>query len=156
MNYDLPDAQSENLAAYAVRLAGTENVVGLFVARDVNQLTEFVNEHCDPTTTEYLVLGAGGMHVVASSVARWSPAEPAYPGQEFFDAEPDVQPLDGTVLNEAWWRAVDRGTWHALDWVPLLRQPRPDEIREPRLHPRAVDTHSLMDAVGDRQEVIEE
>ena len=116
MNNALPGQVSTALTAYAVRLAVHQLVVGLFVARDVDQLADLVGETIDPTTTEYLVLGQGGIHGDGSSASKWSSAELAYPGQEFFEPAQDVHPLDGAVLGESWWRAIDRGTWHPLDW----------------------------------------
>ena len=116
MNSDHPDQVSSALTAYAVRLAVHQNVVGLFVASDVIQLADLVSQAVDPTATEYLVLGPGGIHAVGSSASKWSSAELAYPGQEFFEPAQDVHPLDGAVLGESWWRAIDRGTWHPLDW----------------------------------------
>lgn len=118
MNYHVSDGRSERLAAYAVRNAEHHGVVGLFVAANVNELADLVNQHSDPTTTEYLLLGAGGIHVVGASTARWGPAEPACPGHEFFEVGQDGGPLDGAVLDECWWRAVDGRTWHPLDWEP--------------------------------------
>ena len=117
MNSTLHNQGLEPLAAFAVRLSKTHQVVGVFVAVELNQLADLVLQCVDPTKTEYLVLGPGGICTDLSNTAQWPARELRNANGEFEDFDPaDEDPIKDAKLDEQWWLDIDRGDWHPLDW----------------------------------------
>ena len=71
------------------------------------------------------MLGPGGICVAQPNAAQWPARELLDAAGMFRDFEPaDQDPLKSATLDEYWWRTIDRGDWHPLDWGPAL----PDEV----------------------------
>ena len=103
--------------AFAVRRSENQQVVGIFVALELNQLADLVLQCCDPTATEYLMLGPGGVCTDVLNPAQWPARELPHAEGGFVGFEPeDEDPLKDAKLDEYWWGDIDRGDWHALDW----------------------------------------
>ena len=110
-----------------MRRSDDQQVVGIFVAVGLNQLADLVLQCVDPTTTEYLVLGSGGIYAALPTTAQWPARELRDAEGGFAGFEPeDEDPLKASVLDEYWWREIDRGDWHPLDWDSVL----PDRVVE--------------------------
>ena len=125
MNKDTSSDGLRTLFAFAVRRSETRQVVGIFVALELNQLADLVSQFVDPTTTQYLVLGPGGLCAPLPSSAQWPARELRDAQGAFADFElEDEDPLKEAVLDEYWWGAIDKGAWHSLDWNAVL----PDRV----------------------------
>ena len=104
-----------------MRRSDDRQVVGVFVAVGLNQLSDLVLQCVDPTTTEYLVLGPGGIYAALPTTAKWPSQEVRDADGGFADFEPeDDDPFKGAVLDEYWWSDIGQGDWHPLDWDAVL------------------------------------
>lgn len=120
-------------SAFAVRMSDDHQVVGIFVAEDLEQLAELVDQCCDPASTDYLKLGIGGVYVSARTAAQW-PArmEKNGAGEDVDVVLDDADPLKGAGLDDFWWRDVDDGEWLPLIWKRSLAKAAPPRRRPPR------------------------
>lgn len=50
------------MSGFVVRLAGSKEIVGLFVAESIDRLRWAVDEVCDPHECEYVRIGSGGIY----------------------------------------------------------------------------------------------
>lgn len=122
MDGDDDDFEDELVpTAFAVRLAEDQQVVGIFVAVDLDQLADLVDQCCDPAATEYLRMGVGGVYVGTPTAARWPARELRDPSGEVIDIEPDDEDaLRGASLDDFWWRDIYQGEWFPLVWERSL------------------------------------
>ena len=65
------DDEPPALTPYAIRLAEDRQVVGIFVAENLDRLADLVDQCCDPSATEYLRLGYGGVYVPDRTEAQF-------------------------------------------------------------------------------------
>lgn len=98
------------MTAYLVRLADDHQVVGIFVAEDVDELAYLVDQACDPRATEYLELTSGGAYVGGQTAAQW----PLRMVSEDCAHPDDEDPLRGASLDDAWLDASINGAWTSL------------------------------------------
>lgn len=115
------------MKAFAVRRTESRQAVGIFVAVGLNQLADLVLQCTDPTATEYLLLGPGGIYAALPTLAQWPARELRDVGGGLVGFEPeDEEPLKAAVLDEYWWGNIDRRDWHPLDWDGNI----PDRVEE--------------------------
>lgn len=120
------DDEEPALTPYAVRMTEDRQVVGIFVARDLDELAYLVDQCTDPAATEYLQLGRGGVYVGSATDAQWPAREIRDEHGEPMDVVPqDAAPLDGAELDDFWWLDMDAGDWFPLasDTTTAKRQP---------------------------------
>jgi hypothetical protein len=111
------------MPTYLVRLIDNQDLVGIFVARNVGQLAAAVDECTEPEDCEYIVLGTGGIIWLSKAI----PIPIDLPEDESFD---DPMPWDGASLTDSWWNY-----FYGLetdDWIPIDpdRPPPPPEPPE--------------------------
>lgn len=118
------DDEAPALTPYAIRLAEDRQVVGIFVARDLDELAYLVDQCTDPSGTEYLRLGIGGVYVGGPTTAQWPAREKPDEHGDPFDVEPeDIAPFNGAELDDFWWLDMDNG-----DWIPLVTERLPTRL----------------------------
>lgn len=107
--------------AYFVRVADTHEPVGIFAARNADQLNDIVDEVCDPGICEFRPAPAGGL-LVHATVTKW----PLDPEDRDDATNPDFG-LATAVPSESWddvlggfeadgeqkWRKL--GTWIGIE-----------------------------------------
>lgn len=96
------------MQAYLVRQGSDRQVVGIFVAKDVDQLAVLIDECCDPSGCEYLPAGAGGIYQSGRTAAQF-PIR--YIGE---DPHPDDgSPFVGADYTDSWHTAMDQ-PWRSV------------------------------------------
>lgn len=109
-------------SAFAVRMSEGHQVVGIFVAVDLDHLADLVDQCCDPASTDYLRLGIGGVYVGSRTSAQWPPRWETDDAGEPVDIIPDdADPMKGACLDDFWGRDMDDGEWLPLVWDRALR-----------------------------------
>ena len=85
------------MPAYLVRLAKNQELVGLFVSPDDQELAEYVDECCDPYSCEFAELPPGSFYFPEAG----APTVPTIISDEAHDDEfPDW--FTGGVISELW------------------------------------------------------
>lgn len=96
------------MQAYLVRQGRDRQVVGIFVAKDVDQLAVLIDECCDPSGCEYLPAGPGGIFQSRRTDAQF-PIR--YVGE---DPHPDDgAPFVGADYTDSWHMAMDQ-SWRSV------------------------------------------
>jgi hypothetical protein len=99
--------------AYLVRLKANAELVGLFVAPSLGQLTELIDECCPPRDCEYLLLRNGGIYLHQAGAAK----VPTSIDSESDDPGPDW--FSGATVSELWldifYRGGDGLKWKAVN-----------------------------------------
>ena len=130
-NDDDDDLEMEP-SAFAVRMADDHQVVGIFVAVDLDHLADLVDQACDPAATEYLRLGTGGVYVGSRTPAQWPPRwETDDAGEPVDIIDDDADPLKGATLDDLWGRDMDDGVWLPMIWERALAKRPPPRRRSP-------------------------
>ena len=109
--------------AYFVRMAADQQVVGIFVATNVRELTRIVEECCSPLETEHAVMPAGGYFVEDATHASWPARDD---GEDILEV--DKEPLAGGCLSEAWLRHQGDAEWLPIGLTGI---PGVDDIYSP-------------------------
>jgi hypothetical protein len=92
-----PDERQVAMEAFIVRDKETKLLIGIFAARGVSELLEFIGEFTNPLVCEILELGAGGL-----LFQKKIPVDP-----------PD---LGGVTITESWsQRAQDKERWLKIE-----------------------------------------
>jgi hypothetical protein len=112
------------MAAYLVRTIDAHDIVGFFVADEMQDLLIAVDECTDPAGCEYVELPPGG--ILWSSPAIAVPLKPGDPEDDEVEAE--QLPWAKVELSEAWWDVVYG--YSEDEWTEFFpgapRKPRPD------------------------------
>lgn len=104
------------MSAYFVRLAETNEVVGLFCAQSLAELAHIVDAACPVDDCEYAPAGSGGVFVDHKTPATWPMPECSEDEGE----RPTYQTgLEGARLSDNWLEKLSRGglKWRRLSWV---------------------------------------
>jgi hypothetical protein len=113
------------MAAYIVRTIDDHDIVGFFVADEMDDLLIAVDECTEPADCEYIELPAGGIFWPSPAIAV--PLKPGDPEDD--DSEAEELPWEGAHFSEPWWSVV---YGHSDDkWTEFF----PDKPRKPRPKP---------------------
>lgn len=114
------------MAAYLVRMSGTRDLVGFFVADDEDDLAIVVDECTDVPDCEYVELPAGG--VMWESPAKPVPLDAGDLDDD--DAPIEEFPWSGASLTGQWWQ-IAYGI-EEVEWTPFDDGPPRPARPEPR------------------------
>jgi hypothetical protein len=109
------------MPTYLVRLIDNLDLVGIFVARNVDVLAIAVDECTDPWDCEYIVLGVGG--IMWTSPAIPIPIELP---EELDGSETDPMPWGAATMTDSWWDYFHGFT--KLRWKPIFPDRTPDPL----------------------------
>lgn len=120
------------MQAYLVRLADTRDLVGFFVAEDVDELEVIVDECTDVPDCEYLELPEGGIMWESPAIDVPIEVDDDDTAEEDETDTPEL-PWSGASLSESWWSVLygrSEGQW--IRFVPENPlKPRPPAPRRP-------------------------
>jgi hypothetical protein len=99
---------------YLVRVVGSRDLVGIFVAWDIVELVLLIDECLDPSICEFTELPPGSLY--------WSERSVVVPirrrrkeSEDYMDDDSEIPWIDVT-LSESWWYALHtRQRWEAID-----------------------------------------
>lgn len=99
---------------YLVRVVGSRDLVGIFVAWDIVELVLLIDECLDPSICEFTELPPGSLY--------WSERSVVVPirrrrkeSEDYMDDDSEILWIDVT-LSESWWYALHtRQRWEAID-----------------------------------------
>jgi hypothetical protein len=111
------------MPAYLVRTIDDHDIVGFFVADEMDDLLIAVDECTEPEDCEYVELPAGG--ILWSSPAIAVPFDPGDVEDKNADDDQEL-PWAKAELSETWWNVVYG--YSDDKWTPFF----PDQPRKPR------------------------
>jgi hypothetical protein len=112
------------MPAYLVRTIDDHDIVGFFVADEMDDLLIAVDECTDPADCEYIELPAGGIMWTSPAISV-----PLSPGKDDPDTDAEELPWANADLSETWWSVVYG--YSDDKWTPFF----PDQPRKPRPKP---------------------
>lgn len=110
--------------AYLVRLMNSRDLVGFFVAEDLNELIDLIDEGTDPGACEYLELPSGGIF--------WDSPAVAIPIEADENDDPKASiPWSKADLTWSWSGPIFVDDEEEQDWMPLFAD-EPETTKRPR------------------------
>jgi hypothetical protein len=125
----LAGAGEDFMPTYLVRLIDNHDLVGVFVANDLEQLALIVDECTDPGACEFQRMKPGGLMWTSRAIPV-----PIELGEDYDDTEPDPVPWDAASLTESWWDSFygfAKGKWRPIFPDQPHDQPEPPEPPQP-------------------------
>lgn len=99
------------MSVFAVRIAESFEVVGLFSATSITRLRDVVDECTDPGICEYVRLSSlGGAFVPHRTKAQWPPRSTI---DDELHAD-DGSPFNDAVISDLWLIDINEGRWKSL------------------------------------------
>jgi hypothetical protein len=89
------------MPAYLVRAIDEHDIVGFFVADEMEDLLISIDECLDASDCEYIELPAGGIQWSSPAIAI-----PLNPGEDDHESEAETLPWAKAELSETWWSVV--------------------------------------------------
>jgi hypothetical protein len=107
------------LKVYFVRLISNRDLVGIFAARDVDELTDIIDEVTDPWSCEYRVMRPGAIYWTSPAI----PVPIDVPEDDEMIGDEDPIPWADVSYSELWYDYFfGDGRWTAIDPEERVRE----------------------------------